>query len=109
MGILVPEAVLPMGIAVSNVYMSFSGEVVYIYPRDADKLYRVQSHYKMYKDQTRTPDTPIRIPIFINVTDISLGGYHYLYEKLKQSYPNSIDVIETEPTAVIPEVAAEIL
>lgn len=90
MGILVPECVLPSGIPISNVYMSFNSEVVYI-GKGPDGSYVVQSHYKVYKDETKQPDANIRIPLTVQVDDISVGVFTYLYENLKQLYPNSID------------------
>jgi len=89
MGILVPEANLPMGITVSNVYMSFSGEVIYTVP--ANGQYRINTYYKVYKDETKNPDTNIRIPINVQVSDINQSVYSILYSELKTIYPNNID------------------
>lgn len=91
MGILVPEANLPMGITISNVYMSFSGEVIYTMPNQASNIYTINTSYKVYKDDTKQPDTNIRIPLGIQVSDISVGVYTSLYENLKQIYPESVD------------------
>lgn len=96
MGIFVSEANLPMGITVSNVYMSFSGEVIYTMPNptctgDTTYNYTINTHYKVYKDDTKQPDTNIRIPLAIQVNDISVGVYTSLYENLKQIYPDSVD------------------
>jgi hypothetical protein len=91
MGILVPEAYLPMGITVSNVYMSFSGEVIYTIPNLTCNNYIINTHYKVYKDDTKQPDTNIRIPLAIHVNDIGVGVYTSLYENLKQNYPSSVD------------------
>jgi hypothetical protein len=90
MGILVPEASLPMGITVSNVYMSFSGEVIYTVPMSGQ--YNVNTYYNVYKDETKIPDTNIRISLAIQVSDISVGVYTSLYENLKALYPGSTDV-----------------
>ncbi len=89
MGILVPEANLPMGITVSNVYMSFSGEVIYTVPLNGQ--YRVNTYYKVYKDELKQPDTNIRIPINVQVSDINQGVYSILYSELKTIYSNNID------------------
>ena len=89
MGILVPEANLPMGITVSNVYMSFSGEVIYTIPTSGQ--YRINTYYKVYKDDTKQPDTNIRIPINVQVSDINQSVYSILYSELKTIYPNNID------------------
>jgi hypothetical protein len=109
MGILLEQANLPSGISVSNVYMSFSGEVIYVVPNLGSNNYNINTHYKIFRDQSKQLDANIRIPIHVEVTDISVGVYHYLYEKLKSYYPDSIDVIEPEPEVIIPDVVAEIL
>jgi hypothetical protein len=91
MGIIVSEGILPSGIPISNVYMSFSSETVYIFPKNIDDKYIIQTYYKVYKDDTKQPDTNIRIPLAIQVSDISVGIYTTLYENLKQIYPDSLD------------------
>ena len=91
MGILVSECVLPSGIPVSNVYMSFDSEVIYVSPRSVDGRYTITANYKVYKDDTKQPATNIRIPFAIQVNDISVGVYTSLYENLKQVYPSSVD------------------
>ena len=91
MGILVSECVLPSGIPVSNVYMSFDSEVIYVSPRSVDGRYTITANYKVYKDDTKQPDTNIRIPFAIQVNDISVGVYTSLYENLKQIYPSSVN------------------
>jgi hypothetical protein len=94
MGILVPEAYLPMGVTVSNVYMSFSGEVIYTVPRSGQ--YNVNTYYKVYKDETKQPDTNIRIPISVLVSNIvGRDVYTILYDELKTLYPGSTDIITT--------------
>lgn len=94
MGILVPEAAIPMGLTLSNVYISFTGEQVYVQSVRGSNVFIINSVYKVYKDETRQPDTNIRIPLAIQVNDISVGVYTLLYESLKQIYSNSIDVID---------------
>jgi hypothetical protein len=89
MGILVSEANLPMGVTLSNVYISFSGEVIYIIPRDGQ--YNISTYYKIYKDETKQPDTNIRISINVQTSDISSSVYTSLYDNLKQIYPDSVD------------------
>jgi hypothetical protein len=91
MGILVYEGTLPSGIPVSNVYMSFGSEIVYISPKSPDDRYTVNTHYKVYKDDTKNPNSDIRIPFAIQVNDISVGIFQSLYENLKQIYPDSVD------------------
>jgi hypothetical protein len=92
MGILVPEANLPMGITLSNVYMSFTSEIIYTYPQVGQ--HTIKSYYKVYKDQSKYPDTNIRIPISSTVDDIKgLDVYTILYDELKVAYPGSVDIL----------------
>jgi hypothetical protein len=94
MGILVQEVILPMGVMLSNVYMSFSGEVVYITPRNEDGRYRVNTWYRVYKDETRQPDTNIRIPMSVTVNDIGdRPVYDILYDELRALYPQSTNIL----------------
>ena len=92
MGILVADGILPSEIPVSNVYMSFNSECITIFPRNTEGLYTIQIHYKVYKDYTKQPNSDIRIPFSIQVSDIS-NIFQTLYENLKQIYPNSADSI----------------
>lgn len=95
MGILVQEATLPMGLTLSNVYISFTGETIYINPKikmnDTD-MYRVSTTYRVYKDLSKEGGTNITAPLSLNVQDISRDTiYGMLYEELKIIYPDSID------------------
>jgi hypothetical protein len=91
MGILVSDCVLPSGISVSNVYMSFDSEVVYVSPRGSDGIYSINANYKVFKDNTKQPGTNIRVSLSAQVSDISVGVYTSLYKTLKQIYPDSVD------------------
>ena len=91
MGILVADCVLPSGIPVSNVYMSFDSEVIYVSPRGADGKYTVTANYKVFKDETKQPNSDVRVQLAIQVNDISVGVFQSLYENLKQIYPSSVD------------------
>ena len=94
MGILVTDGVLPSGIPVSNVYISFDSEVVYVAPRDSDGRYIVQSHYRVFKDDTKQPNSNIRIPISVTVNDIGERPvYDILYEELRALYPQSTNIL----------------
>ena len=106
MGIIVTNGTLPSGIPISNVYMSFSGEVIYTVP--ANGQYRINTYYKVYKDESKQPDTNIRIPIVTQTSNIvGRDVYTILYDELKDLYPGSTDVIPSfsliDPT-VEPEV-----
>lgn len=106
MGVIIPEATLPSQIKVSNVYASFSNENILVFNNN-NGSWRVSSNYRLFSDQTKTNGADIRIPIEVNTTNISVGVYSILYQKIKDIYPDSIDVIYTEtlPTAseVVPD------
>lgn len=90
MGILVSEGTLPSGLPVSNVYMSFGNDVIYVYPM-GNNMYSVRGEYKVYKDETKNPGTDIRIQFVVQAADITSGVFAILYEKLKETYPDSTD------------------
>ena len=90
MGIIVTDSTLPSGLPVNNVYMSFGTECITIFPKNPEGLYTIQIHYKVYKDDTKQPNSDVRIPLTVQVSDIS-NIFQTLYENLKQIYPNSTD------------------
>jgi hypothetical protein len=62
-------------------------------------VYRISSSYKIYKDQTKTPDTNIRIPISVLASSINgKSPYDILYEELKKLYPGCTDVFDPDIT-----------
>jgi hypothetical protein len=93
MGIFVSDGVLPSGIPISNVYMSFSGSIVYIEPKSPDNMYILRTTCRVFKDQTKTLNSDINFIISTSVSDVSTCVFKCLYEKLKTIFPNSEDVI----------------
>lgn len=92
MGIFVSDGVLPSGIPISNVYMSFSGSLVYVEPRYSNDLYTVRAFCKVFRDQDSKSSQPdITFQVANQVSDISVGVFTCLYEKLKEMFPNNID------------------
>jgi hypothetical protein len=92
MGILVTDGILPSGIPVSNVYMSFSGSLVYVEPKNSNDLYIVRAACKVFKDQkSKSLQPDITFQVVNQVSAISVGVYTLLYENLKQIYPLSVD------------------
>jgi hypothetical protein len=96
MGILVPEATLPSGFTLSNVYMSFSHEPVYISPTGPDRC-QIYSYYKVWADVEKSKPSDIRILLTVQGADSSLSAYTVLYDALKEQYPGSEDVSNPEP------------
>jgi hypothetical protein len=93
MGIIVVDGALPSGIPISNVYMSFSGEIVYLSAINSSNLYPINTSYKVFLDPTKTLGSNIRIPIITSTSNISQGIYDVLYQELKSIYPNNVDCI----------------
>jgi len=92
MGIFVSEGVLPSGIPISNVYMSFSGSMVYVEPKYQNYIYNVRAFCKVFKDQESKSSQPdITFQVVNYVSDINVGVFTVLYEKLKEMFPNNID------------------
>jgi len=106
MGVIIPEATLPSQIKVSNVYASFSSENILVFNNN-NGSWRVASNYRLFSDQTKTHGSDIRIPIEVNTANISVGVYSILYQKVKELYPDSIDVIYTETWPAASEVVPE--
>jgi hypothetical protein len=92
MGIFVSEGVLSSGIPISNVYMSFSGSVVYVEPKNSNDLYTVRAFCKVFRDQESKSSQPdITFQVVNQVNDINIGAFTCLYEKLNEIFPNSSD------------------
>lgn len=117
MGIFVPSATLPDGISLENVYISFRSENINIYvgqfttpimtplrgppvmftPVPHSFKWRISSHYKIYTSKEaalQNKVSSIRIPMNVDVDHIGDSPYGILYNKLKEQYPGSYDVIE---------------
>lgn len=106
MGVIIPEAVLPSQIKISNVYVSFSDEIIYVFSNN-NESWRINSHYKFFSDQTKSNGTNIRIPIEVNTTNIEAGVYSILYQKIKEIYPDSIDIINIPVEPIIDPVVIQ--
>jgi hypothetical protein len=90
MGILVPEATLPSGFTLTNAYMSFSGEPVYLTPTGSGQC-QIYSYYKVWTDSSKDKPSDIRILLSIQGADSSLSAYETLYNVLKEQYPGAQD------------------
>ena len=116
MGIFVPEATLPTGIKLSNVYMSFSGEVVFVSqlgPNAAANpaqarfnpaiVWHISSSYKVYLSKPkRGQDSNIKVPFSITVEVFDKSPYDFLYKALMNYYPSAQSVIEPWQVIVKP-------
>ena len=89
---MVPQATLPSGVQVNNVYMSFGCNMIQVTPRDSvSNIHAVTGVYSIYSDPTKEKGTEIHIPILAETTDMSQSVYTILYDKLKTLYPGSTD------------------
>jgi hypothetical protein len=135
MGIFAPIATLPSGVTLSNVYMSFTDEIIFIgqlppnyipppvlpppgptkapsgEPRSVfippvyNYKWRLNSNYKIYTSKEaaiQNKVSNIRIPINVDVNHIGDNPYGILYNKLKEQYPGSYDVIESDQVVIPP-------
>lgn len=88
MGLFVNSGVLPDGIPVNNVYMSFRGENIHI-GNGGTNQWNINTCYRVYKDESKFNESDIRIPIRVLTKDITRPVYSMLYEQLKCLYPDS--------------------
>lgn len=100
MGIFVPTATLPSGITVSNVYMSFTNEVLYVMQSPNDQ-YQMTSYCNVFLNRSmakRGTPSNIRFNVTTKVSNV-MCGYQALYNELKTRYPSASDVIEPNQVA----------
>ena len=112
MGILVPEAILPSSnIAVSNVYISFSGETVQIFKNRLNGEYILTSNYRVFSNPDKIPATNITECITVLYTDLDQGVFTVLYTALKEMYPGSEDslVNYAPPAPPVPEPTSNVI
>ena len=95
MGIIVPEAILPSKIGISNVYISFAQENIMVSKNNSDS-WRINTNYNIFNDESKINGTNIRLPIEVNTSNIAEGVYSILYTQLKTIYPGSQDVITSK-------------
>jgi hypothetical protein len=113
MGIFVPSATLPSGITVSNVYMSFTNEVVHtgqvssatdpLTGKPDSNKYFVSSWCNVYADR-KTAKSGVQSAIRFNVnTKVPslTSSYEALYAYLKTVYPEATDDLIEPPTSNI--------
>jgi len=92
MGIIVTDGTLPSGIPLTNVYMSFSGEPVYVL-KDGD-VWKIHSYYSVFSDPSKSNGSNIRVNLTTTTSNIAEGSpYYFLYCALKMLYPNNIDSV----------------
>ena len=92
MGIFVTQGTLPGGVQVNNVYMSFTGEGVYV-AQNGNSTWTISSSYTV-RNSKSVESSSIRVPITASAKSIITNPYNILYQALQKQYPNSVAVIE---------------
>ncbi len=98
MGIILTDVyTLNNGIELSNVYISFFEEQLFIQPRnlpDGNKFI-VSACYRLYKDKTAREEIKeaVEKSTIMNMADNLAVVYDQLYVALKQKFPSSVDDI----------------
>jgi hypothetical protein len=92
MGIFVTQGTLPGGVQVSNVYMSFTGEGVYV-AQNGNSTWTISSSYTV-RNSKSIESSSIRVPITASAKSIITNPYNILYQALQKQYPNCVAVIE---------------
>jgi hypothetical protein len=106
MGILA-SGTLPSGIQLSNVYISFNNESIYVRPNTMNKTIEYTVCYKVFADPSKQGECLIRVPFQVGVPigEDTGRAFDVVYTHLKSLWPGSIDVIEavdqtpTSPTS----------
>lgn len=97
MGIILTDVyTLPSGIELSNAYVSFFQEQLFLQPQnfpDIGQGFMVNSCYRVYKDKTAREEIKdvVEKGAIMNTTSSLSDAYTQLYTALKLKFPNSID------------------
>lgn len=111
MGILA-TGTLPSGVQLSNVYISFSDESIYIRPNEMNGTIEYTICYKVFADPSKQGGYISRVPFQVGVPleQDTKRAYDVIYEHLKTLWPDSTDFLEKKPTYLekINEMVAQI-
>ena len=97
MGIILTDTyTLPCGIELSNAYISFFQEQLFIQPQifpDIGQGFMVNTNYRIYKDQEAREQVlgVVEKGAIMNTSNTLADAYTQLYVALKQKFPNSTD------------------
>jgi hypothetical protein len=112
MGIIVAEAILPSSnIAVSNVYMSFSGEAIETLKHPYTGDYVLRSNYRVFSNPEKQPGTNIIESLMVPYSNLDQGVFTVLYTALKEIYPGSEDSLVNyeAPAPPVPEPTSNVI
>lgn len=112
MGILA-SGNLPCGIQLSNVYISFNDESIYVKPNELNGTIEYTICYKVFADPSRNGGHICRVPfqVGVPVEQDTKRAYEVIYDHLKTLWPDSVDVLEKKPTfldKILSEMPAQI-
>ena len=87
---------LPSGVQVSNVYISFNDETIYVRPGISGNI-EYTTYYKVFADSSKQGDFFIRVPLFLSIPkeQDTKRVFDLIYDHIKTLWPGSTDVIET--------------
>ena len=87
MGLLVTNGILPCGVAVNNVYMTFSDFPIYLLRNNQGYLAR--GTYTVYSNITQRSVREMEVDLIVPMNDLTAPMHSVLYNELKKLYPNS--------------------
>jgi hypothetical protein len=94
MGLLVHSGVLPNGIPIQNVYISFGQDCVRMAPMNNKKgWFCVNTTYSVYSSPSKAKGTNMRFEIFVETQDPTKPIYDIVYDYIKSLYPNSENML----------------
>jgi hypothetical protein len=102
MGIFANTITLSSGVTLSNVYLSFSGEVVFVrqsyQPSNGQQSYNIRSFCNIFPDRESAKKgnpSEVRFEVSADVQGFSPGNpYEQLYNSMKAQYSNVADCYE---------------
>lgn len=94
MGLLVHSGVLPNGIPIQNVYISFGQDCVRMAPMQRKKgWFCINTTYSVYSSPSKAKGTNMRFEIFVETQDPTKPIYDIVYDYIKSLYPNSENML----------------
>jgi hypothetical protein len=101
MGILA-TGTLPSGVQLSNVYISFSDESIYVRPNDINGTIEYTICYKVFASPSKEGGYISRVPfqVAVPLEQDTKRAYDIVYDHLKTLWPDSTDVLEKKSTFV---------
>jgi hypothetical protein len=94
MGLLVHSGVLPNGIPIQNVYISFGQDCLRIAPIPRKSgWFCINTTYSIYSSPSKDKGTNMRFEIFVETQEPTKPIYDIVYNYLKSLYPDSENIL----------------